>query len=175
MFERLKEDVRTVKEKDPAVKSTLEAILCSPGLHAIWGYRMANRLYRARFYFLARLFSQLCRFITGIEIHPGARIGRRFFIDHGMGIVIGETAVVGDDVIMFHGVTLGGTGREKVKRHPTLGNRVLVGAQATVLGNIQIGDDAKIGAGAIVLEAVPPRTTAVGSPARIIKKERSPD
>jgi len=170
MLKRLREDITTFKEKDPAVKSTLEVICCYPGLHAIWGYRVANRLYRARFYFLARLISQICRFFTGIEIHPGARIGRRFFIDHGMGIVIGETAVLGNDVVLYHGVTLGGTGKEKRKRHPTLGDGVLVGAGATVLGNIKIGDRAKIGAGAIVLENVPDGGTAVGIPAKVIKK-----
>jgi len=170
MFKRLKEDIQAVKEQDPAVKSTPEAIFCYPGLHAIWGYRVANKLYRARFYFLARLLSQLCRFFTGVEIHPGAKIGSRFFIDHGMGVVIGETAVIGDDVVLFHGVTLGGTGKEKIKRHPTLGDGVLVGAGATVLGNVKIGDGSRIGAGAVVMENAPPGATAVGMPARIIKK-----
>ncbi|MDA8346639.1 MAG: serine O-acetyltransferase [Thermaerobacter sp.] len=169
MFRRLREDVNMVFERDPAAKSTLEVVLTYPGLHALWFYRSAHRLYLGRHYVLARLMSQFARFVTGIEIHPGARIGRRLFIDHGTGVVIGETAEVGDDVTLYQGVTLGGTGKEHGKRHPTIGNRVMISAGARVLGAITIGDDCKIGAGAVVVKPVPPHCTVVGIPGRIVR------
>jgi len=162
------EDVRTVMERDPAVKSTWEAIWCYPGVQALWLHRAAHLLYRRRLYFLARLVATGSRMATGIDIHPGAQIGRRVFIDHGMGVVIGETAVVGDDVSMYQGVTLGGTGKDAGKRHPTVGDRVLLAAGAIVLGNISIGDDAKIGAGTVVVRSVPAGATVVGAPGRVV-------
>lgn len=146
-------------------------MLAYPGLHAIWFHRIAHRLYRWRLYTLARLVSHISRFLTGIEIHPGAQIGRRFFIDHGMGVVIGETAVIGDDCTLYQGVTLGGTGKERGKRHPTLGNNVLVGVGAKVLGNIVIGDNSRIGAGAVVVKDVPPNCTVVGIPGRVVIRD----
>jgi serine O-acetyltransferase len=168
VWQRLREDVRTVMERDPAVKSVWEALFCYPGLMALWAYRVAHVLYRHRLYFLARLLSTWARFLTGVDIHPGAQIGPRLFIDHGSGVVIGETAVVGADVTMYQGVTLGGTGKDKGKRHPTVGDRVLLSAGAKVLGNITIGHDAKIGAGAVVLRDVPPGATVVGVPGRVV-------
>jgi serine O-acetyltransferase len=162
------EDVRAVMARDPAVKSVFEAIWCYPGLHAIWLHRVAHALYRRRLFFLARLIATGARAFTGIDIHPGARIGPRVFIDHGMGVVIGETAVVGADVTMYQGVTLGGTGKEAGKRHPTVGDRVLLSAGAIVLGNITIGDDAKIGAGTVLLRSVPAGATVVGVPGRVV-------
>ena len=159
------EDIRTVFQKDPAARGLAEVLLCYPGLHAVWAYRAAHRLWQAGLYFPARLLSHLARFFTGVEIHPGAKIGRRFFIDHGMGVVIGETAEIGDDVLMYQGVVLGGTSLEPVKRHPTLGDGVVVGAGATVLGAIKIGDRSRIGAGSVVLNEVPPDTTVFGIPA----------
>lgn len=164
----LREDIRTVFQKDPAARSTAEVLLCYPGLHALWLHRLAHGLWRRRLRFLARLVSQGGRFLTGIEIHPGARIGRRFFIDHGMGVVIGETAEIGDDVLLYKGVVLGGTTLEKVKRHPTLGNGVIVGSNAVVLGAIEVGEHAKIGSGAVVVKPVPPRATVVGVPGRVV-------
>ncbi|MBI4350661.1 MAG: serine O-acetyltransferase [Elusimicrobia bacterium] len=161
----LAEDIRTVFEKDPAARSLPEVLLCYPGLHAVWLYRPAHRLWELGLRFPARLLSHLARFLTGIEIHPGAVIGRRFFIDHGMGVVIGETAEIGDDVLLYQGVVLGGTSLEHKKRHPTLGNGVVVGAGATVLGAIRIGDRSRIGAGSVVLNEVPPDTTVFGVPA----------
>lgn len=161
----LAEDIRTVFEKDPAARSLAEVLLCYPGLHAVWLYRPAHWLWGLGLCFPARLLSHLARFLTGIEIHPGAAIGRRFFIDHGMGVVIGETAEIGDDVLMYQGVVLGGTSLEHKKRHPTLGNGVVVGAGATVLGAIRIGDRSRIGAGSVVLNEVPPDTTVFGIPA----------
>jgi serine O-acetyltransferase len=154
-----------VRERDPAARSGLEILLCYPGLHALFFHRMAHFLYRHRWFLPARLVSNFSRFMTGIEIHPGAKIGRRFFIDHGMGIVIGETAEIGDDVTLFHGVTLGGTGKDKGKRHPTVENNVTVGTGAKVLGPITIGAHAKVGANAVVLKDVPPHHSAVGIPA----------
>lgn len=171
MFKRLKEDIDTVFEQDPSAKSTLEVVLTYSGLHAIWGHRLASRLYKRKYFFLARLLSQITRFFTGIEIHPGATIGRRFFIDHGMGVVIGETCEIGDNVTVYQGVTLGGTGKEKGKRHPTIKDNVLIAAGAKVLGSIVIGENAKIGAGSVVLHEVPPNSTVVGIPGKVIVKD----
>jgi serine O-acetyltransferase len=159
------EDIKTVFEKDPAARSVAEVLCCYPGLHAVWLYRPAHWLWERGFLFTARLISHLARFLTGVEIHPGARIGRRFFIDHGMGVVIGETAELGDDVLLYQGVVLGGVSLEHKKRHPTLGNGVVVGAGAAVLGAIKIGDRSRIGAGSVVLQEVPPDTTVFGVPA----------
>ncbi|MEW6228478.1 MAG: serine O-acetyltransferase [Bacillota bacterium] len=168
MFERIKEDIKVVFERDPAAKNVLEVVLCYPGLHAVIGYRIAHFFYEKRMFVVARLISHVVRFLTGIEIHPGARIGRRLFIDHGMGVVIGETAVIGDDVTLYQGVTLGGTGKEKGKRHPTIGNRVVIAAGAKVLGSFEVGDEAKIGAGAVVLKPVPTGATVVGVPGKVV-------
>ena len=167
-IDRLREDIATIRERDPAARGTLEIVLAYPGLHAVIFYRISNALWRRGVPTLPRLISHLGRFLTGIEIHPGATIGRRFFIDHGMGVVIGETAIVGDDVTLYQGVTLGGTGKERGKRHPTLGNDIIVGVGAKVLGAIEIGDGARIGGGSVVLKDVPPHTTAVGVPARAV-------
>ncbi len=172
IFSDIKRQVENIKKSDPASRSTLSIILLYPSIHAIFVYRIAHFFYKIHFYFLARLLSQISRFFTGIEIHPGATIGKGFFIDHGMGVVIGETSVVGDDVKMFHGVTLGGVGNQKGKRHPTVGNNVTIGAGAKVLGNIHIGEYANIGANAVVLKDVPPFTTVVGVPAEIKEKSR---
>jgi len=170
MFERIREDIKAVFERDPAAKNVLEVILCYPGLHAIIGYRIAHFFYQRRMFVIARLISHVVRFLTGIEIHPGARIGRRLFIDHGMGVVIGETAEIGDDVTIYQGVTLGGTGKEKGKRHPTIGNRVVIAAGAKVLGSFEVGDEAKIGAGAVVLRPVPAGATVVGVPGKVVSR-----
>ena len=175
MFREIREQIRTIFREDPAAKSVLEVLLCYPGLHAIVLHRVANRLYRARVPILPRVLSQLTRFLTGIEIHPGATIGRRFFIDHGDGVVIGETTLIGDDCLIYQGVTLGGTGKEKGKRHPTLGNRVVVGTGAKVLGNITIGDHVKIGAGSVVIKPVPAHSTVVGVPGRIVRARSAQD
>ena len=169
MFSALREQIETIKREDPAAKSTLEVLLCYPGFHAIVWHRVSHQLYRARFFVLARLISQFARFLTGIEIHPGATIGRRFFIDHGTGVVIGETTEIGDDVLLYQGVTLGGTGNESGKRHPTIGNNVVIGTGASVLGNITIGDSAKVGAGSVVVHSVPANATVVGIPGRVVK------
>jgi serine O-acetyltransferase len=169
MFRAIKEQVETIFREDPAAKSVLEIVFCYPGFHAILLHRLAHKFYGWRMRFLARLLSQIGRTLTGIEIHPGAKIGRRFFIDHGMGVVIGETAEVGDDVLLYQGVTLGGTGKEKGKRHPTLGNHVVVGTGAKVLGNIRIGDHVKIGAGSVVIRSVPDHSTVVGVPGRVVR------
>ena len=166
---RLGETLRAYQARDPAARSRLEIFLLYPGVHATLYHRLAHCLYRHRLFFLARLVSQWSRFWTGIEIHPGARIGRRFVIDHGMGIVIGETAEIGDDCLLYQGVTLGGTGKDKGKRHPTLGNNVLVGSGAKVLGPFTVGDNARIAAGAVVLSAVPEDCTAVGVPAHVVR------
>lgn len=168
MFKRMKEDIRVVFDQDPAARSAFEVVLTYSGLHAIWAYRIAHALYKRKFFFLARAVSQIARFFTGIEIHPGAQIGRRFFIDHGMGVVIGETCIIGDDCTIFQGVTLGGTGKEKGKRHPTLHNNVLVASGAKVLGSITIGENSKIGAGSVVLKDVPPNATVVGIPGKVV-------
>lgn len=162
MFRFLRTQIRVIRENDPAARSVLEILLCYPGLHSMALHFPAHWLWKRGCRLLARVISQVNRFLTGIEIHPGAQIHPSCFIDHGMGIVIGETAVIGENARLFHGVTLGGTGKDKGKRHPTLGNNVLVGARATILGPVTIGDGAKIGAGAVVLEAVPPGTTMVG-------------
>jgi len=169
MLARLKEDIQTVFTKDPAARSWWEVLTCYPGLHAILSHRLAHALWRRRFFWLARWISHLSRFLTGIEIHPGATIGRRFFIDHGMGVVIGETAEVGDDVLMYKGAVLGGTSLNKGKRHPTIGNGVVIGSNAVVLGPITIGDNTKIGSGAVVVKPVPADSTAVGVPARVVR------
>ncbi|HQU48269.1 MAG TPA: serine O-acetyltransferase [Casimicrobiaceae bacterium] len=168
MFDRLREDIAVVFDRDPAARTRFEVLTCYPGLHAlVWHRVVANRLWRSGFKWLARLVSHLGRFLTGIEIHPGATIGRRVFIDHGMGIVIGETAEIGDDTTLYHGVTLGGTSWNKGKRHPTLGRNVVVGAGAKILGPILVGDGAKVGSNAVVVRDVPAGATAVGIPARI--------
>lgn len=167
-FKLLHEDITSVFERDPAAKSLLEVLLCYPGLQALWAHRINHWLWTHGFTLTARLHSQWVRLITGIEIHPGAQIGRRFFIDHGMGVVIGETTIVGDDVTLYQGVTLGGTGKEKGKRHPTLGNDIVVGANASVLGNITIADNCRIGSGSVVLRDVPTGSTIVGVPGHIV-------
>ncbi len=169
MFDTIREQINTVFERDPAAKSRLEILLCYPGLHAILLHRLAHRLYQWQVPLLPRLMSQFSRFLTGIEIHPGATIGRRFFIDHGSGVVIGETTEIGDDVLLYQGVTLGGTGHEKGKRHPTLGNHVVVGTGAKVLGNILIGDHVKIGAGSVVVRPAPAYSTVIGVPGHIVR------
>jgi serine O-acetyltransferase len=167
MLKQIHEDIETVFSEDPAARSRLEVLLCYPGLHALWLHRIAHRFYKKRIYFLARLISHVCRFFTQIEIHPGARIGRHFFIDHGAGVVIGETAEIGDNVLIYQGVVLGGTSLEKKKRHPTIGNEVVIGAGAVLLGPIIVGDGAQIGAGSVVIHDVPPEKTVVGVPARV--------
>lgn len=171
MFEKIKEDIRMVKEKDPAARTTLEILLAYSGLHAVIFHRIAHWFYLRKFYLIARLISQFSRFLTGIEIHPGAKIGKGLLIDHGSGVVIGETAEIGDNCLIYQGVTLGGTGKEHGKRHPTLGNNVMVGSGARVLGPFKVGDNAKIAANAVVLEEVPENSTAVGVPARIVRIE----
>lgn len=171
MIKDLYLDAKNIKEKDPAAKNILEVIILYQGFHILVYHRIAHFLYKKKIYFLARLISQIGRFFTGIEIHPGAKIGKRLFIDHGMGIVIGETAEVGNDCTIYHGVTLGGTGKDKHKRHPTVGNNVMIGAGAKIIGAINIGDNVKIGAGAVVLKDIEANTTAVGVPInRIIKR-----
>ena len=170
MFRQLKEDIACVRERDPAARSVLEVLLLYPGLKAIRMHRRANWCYRHRLFFLARWISQRAAHKTGIEIHPAAKIGRRFFIDHGTGVVIGETAEIGDDVTIYQGVTLGGTGKDTGKRHPTIGNNVMIGAGAKVLGPFKVGENSNIAAGAVVLEEIPPDSTAVGVPARVVKR-----
>ena len=168
MFRAIKEQINTIYKEDPAAKNALEVLLCYPGLHAVVWHWLAHGLYRWGVPLLPRLISQFSRLVTGIEIHPGARIGRRFFIDHGMGVVIGETAEIGDDVLLYQGVTLGGTGGGKGKRHPTIGDHVVIGTGAKVLGNITVGERSKIGAGSVVVKSVPPHSTVVGVPGRIV-------
>jgi serine O-acetyltransferase len=167
----VREDVNTVLEHDPAAKSRLEIYLCYAGLHAVWFYRINHGLWKHQFLLLARWLSQVARFLTGIEIHPGAQIGRRLFIDHGLGVVIGETAIVGDDVTLYQGVTLGGTGKEHGKRHPTIEDNVVIGGGAKVLGNITVGRNCRIGAGSVVLRDVPEDSTVVGVPGHIIFRQ----
>lgn len=172
MFEKVREDIQTVFERDPAARNIWEVIFCYPGLHAIWLHRLAHFFWKHKFVFLSRFVSHISRFFTGVEIHPGARIGRRFFIDHGMGVVIGETSEIGDDVLLYQGVVLGGTTLEKKKRHPTIGNYVVIGAGATILGPIKVGDGAKIGSGSVVVKSVPPGATVVGIPGKIMERKK---
>jgi serine O-acetyltransferase len=167
-FQSVREDIACIFERDPAARSYFEVLLCYPGLHAVWGHHFSHWLWQHGLRFLARFNSQVLRFFTGIEIHPGAEIGRRFFIDHGMGVVIGETAVVGDDVTLYQGVTLGGTGKEHGKRHPTIGDNVVIGTGARVLGNIRVGENCRIGANSVVLRSVPDNSTVVGVPGHIV-------
>jgi serine O-acetyltransferase len=174
MFNGLKEDIRTVFIKDPAARSVLEILLCYPGLHALWAHRVAHYLWQHHFRLLARIISHLSRFFTGIEIHPGAKIGRRCFIDHGSGVVIGETAEIGDDVLLYQGVVLGGTTLEKRKRHPTLGNGVEMGSGSIALGPITIGDGARIGSSSVVIKSVPSGVTVVGIPGRVVTRGERP-
>ncbi|WP_163102733.1 serine O-acetyltransferase [Peribacillus alkalitolerans] len=171
MFKKLKEDIEVVFDQDPAARSYLEVILTYSGLHAIWAHRVAHGFFKRKWFFLARIISQISRFFTGIEIHPGAKIGRRFFIDHGMGVVIGETCEIGDNVTVFQGVTLGGTGKEKGKRHPTIKDNVLIATGAKVLGSIIVGENSKIGAGSVVLKEVPANSTVVGIPGKVVIKD----
>ncbi len=167
MIKTLIEDIRTVLREDPAARSAMEVLCCYPGLHALWSHRIAHALWKHKWRFSARLISHVNRFFTNVEIHPGARIGKRFFIDHGAGVVIGETAEIGDDVLLYQGVVLGGTSLAKTKRHPTIGNGVVIGAGAILLGPIIVGDGAKIGAGSVVIKDIPPEKTVVGVPARV--------
>src|ERR1700687_2351037 len=169
MFSAIREQIDTIFREDPAAKSVIEIVLCYPGFQAILMHRLSHRLYRAQVPLLPRVLSQISRFLTGIEIHPGARIGRRFFIDHGMGVVIGETSEIGDDVLMYQNATLGGTGNEGGKRHPTIGNNVVIGTGAKVLGNIRIGNFVKVGAGSVVIRSVPDYSTVVGIPGRVVR------
>ena len=165
----LGEHIRAIKREDPAAKSSLEILLCYPGLHAVLFHNISHWLYRHKRYVLARLVSHFARFLTGIEIHPGAKLGERLFIDHGLGVVIGETAEIGNDVLLYQGVTIGGTGSQQGKRHPTLGNRVVVGTGASVLGNITLGDDVRVGAGSVVVHSVPNGSTVVGIPGKVVR------
>nr|WP_238388358.1 serine O-acetyltransferase [Sinimarinibacterium sp. NLF-5-8] len=174
MFDRIREDIASVFDRDPAARTTWEVLTCYPGLHAVWGHRLSHWLWTHGLRWLARLNSNIARWFTGIEIHPGARIGRRFFIDHGLGVVIGETAEIGDDVTLYQGVTLGGTSWSKGKRHPTLENNVVIGAGAKVLGPFTVGAGARVGSNAVVVKAVPAGATAVGIPARIVSGEVVP-
>ncbi len=174
MFKSLKEDIQTVFAKDPAARNVPEVILCYPGLHALWFHRLAHFLWQHKLRLLARLISHTSRFLTGIEIHPGAKIGRRFFIDHGAGVVIGETAEIGDDVLLYQGAVLGGTTLKKGKRHPTIGNNVEIGTGAIALGAITIGDGTRIGSGSVVVKSVPPGSTVVGIPGRVTEEHREP-
>lgn len=171
MFRQIKEDIACVKQRDPAARSALEILFLYPGMKAIRMHRRAYWCYHHRLFFLARMISQRAAEKTGIEIHPAAKIGKRFFIDHGTGVVIGETAIIGDDVTLYQGVTLGGTGHDTGKRHPTIGNNVLIGAGAKVLGPFTVGDNTNIAAGAVVLNEIPPNSTAVGVPARVVKRD----
>ncbi|HBG47954.1 MAG TPA: serine O-acetyltransferase [Cyanobacteria bacterium UBA9971] len=165
---RIKEDIQTIFDNDPAAKTLLEVILCYPGLHALLMHRLAHKLYKKEIPLLPRLISNISRIITGVEIHPGAQIGKQFFIDHGMGVVIGETTIIGDNVLVYQGVTLGGTGKETGKRHPTLKNDIVVGSGAKILGNITIGNNVRVGAGSVVIEDVPDDSTVVGIPGRVV-------
>jgi serine O-acetyltransferase len=170
-FKSVREDIAAVFDTDPAARSYFEVLFCYPGLHAVWAHHWNRWLWRHRMRFLARFSSQVTRLLTGIEIHPGAQIGRRLFIDHGMGIVIGETTIIGDDVTLYQGVTLGGTGKEKGKRHPTIGNNVSIGSGAKILGNISVGDNCRVGAGSVVLRSVPDNSTIVGVPGHIVLRD----
>lgn len=175
MFKTIREDIQSVLDRDPAARNTLEILLCYPGLHAIWAHRLSHWLWTHGLRLLARWLSQIVRGITGIEIHPGASIGRKLFIDHGMGVVIGETAEVGDCVTLYHGVTLGGTSLEKTKRHPTIGDHVVIGAGAKVLGAIRVGANSRIGANAVVVKSTPPNSVVVGVPGQVVVKSTLPD
>ncbi|MDT9027676.1 MULTISPECIES: serine O-acetyltransferase [Rossellomorea] len=168
MFKSFREDIEVVFDQDPAARNYLEVILTYSGLHAIWAHRIAHAFFKRKFFFIARVISQVSRFFTGVEIHPGAKIGRRFFIDHGMGVVIGETCEIGDNVTLFQGVTLGGTGKEKGKRHPTIQDNALIATGAKVLGSIVVGENSKVGAGSVVLKDVPPNSTVVGIPGKVV-------
>ena len=168
LYARIRDDIDSILERDPAARSRLEVFFCYPGLWAVWFQRISHALWRSRFYFFARLLSQVARFFTGVDIHPGAILGRRLFIDHATGVVIGETAIVGDDVTMYQGVTLGGTGKGHGKRHPTVCDGVFIGNNANVLGDITIGENSRVGAGSVVLSDVPPDSTVVGVPAHIV-------
>ncbi|GAB3795884.1 serine O-acetyltransferase [Virgibacillus kimchii] len=170
IFKRMREDMAVVFEQDPAARTNIEVFLTYSGLHAVWNHRIAHWFYKKRLFFIARAISQISRFFTGIEIHPGAKIGRRLFIDHGMGVVIGETCEIGDNVTIFQGVTLGGTGNEKGKRHPTVEDNALISTGAKILGNIVIGESAKVGGGSVVLKDVPAHSTVVGIPGRVVKQ-----
>ena len=174
MLRTLREDIQTIFARDPAARSVAEVIFCYPGLHALWFHRLAHFLWKHKLHLLARFVSHLSRFLTEIEIHPGAQIGRRFFIDHGAGVVIGETAEVGDDVLMYQGAVLGGTTLKKEKRHPTIGNNVVIGTRSAALGAITIGDGANIGSGSVVIKSVPPGATVVGIPGRIVEDRHKP-
>lgn len=171
VFSQIKEDIKTIYDKDPAAENLLEVLFCYPGLHALILHRIAHKLSYWKIPLIPRIISNISRFFTGIEIHPQARIGRRFFIDHGMGVVIGATTIIGDDVLLYQGVTLGGTGNEHGKRHPTLGNNIVVGSGAKVLGNIEIGSNSRIGAGSVVVDSVPENSTVVGIPGRIVRQK----
>lgn len=171
VFSIIKEDIKTIYEKDPAAENILEVLFCYPGLHALIMHRIAHKLNYWKIPLIPRILSNISRFFTGIEIHPAARIGRRFFIDHGMGVVIGATTIIGDDVLLYQGVTLGGTGNEHGKRHPTLGDNIVVGSGAKVLGNIEIGSNSRIGAGSVVVDSVPENSTVVGIPGRIVRQK----
>jgi serine O-acetyltransferase len=171
MLRSIREDIAAILESDPAASSYFEVVTVYPGLHAVWAHRLSHWLWRHGMRFLARFVSQVARVFTGVEIHPGAELGRRLFIDHGMGTVIGETAIVGDDVTLYQGVTLGGTGKEKGKRHPTLGNSIVIGSGAKLLGNITIGDNCRVGAGSVVLRSVPANSTIVGVPGHIVLRD----
>lgn len=170
LWRTVKSDIDAVFENDPAARSWFEVVFTYAGLHAIWSHRIAHFFYRRRLFSIARLISQVSRFFTGIEIHPGARIGNKLFIDHGMGVVIGETCEIGDEVVIYQGVTLGGTGKEKGKRHPTIGNRVVIASGAKVLGSFKVGDHSNIGANSVVLREIPSNSTVVGIPGRIVKR-----
>jgi serine O-acetyltransferase len=170
-FKSVREDIASVFENDPAARSYVEVLLCYPGLHAVWCHHWNHWLWRHNMRFLARFCSQISRLFSGIEIHPGAEIGRRLFIDHGMGVVIGETSIVGDDVTLYQGVTLGGTGKEKGKRHPTIGNNVSIGSGAKILGNVRVGNNCRVGAGSVVLRNVPDNSTIVGVPGHIVLRD----
>ncbi len=174
MMKRLREDIASIFERDPAARSTLEVVCCYPGLHAVWLHRVARWFWKRRLFFLGRFVSHFGRFLTGIEIHPGATIGRRFFIDHGMGVVIGETAEIGDDVTLYHGVTLGGVSLERAKRHPTIGDNVVIGSGSKVLGPFTVGNGSKIGSNSVVIREVPPNSTVVGIPGRIVLSPEKP-
>jgi serine O-acetyltransferase len=171
VFQKIREDIQSVLDRDPAATTTLSVLANYPGLHAVWAHRVNHWLWQHNYRLLARFLSQISRHFTGIEIHPGATVGRRLFIDHGMGVVVGETAIIGDDVTIYHGVTLGGTSLAKKKRHPTLGNGVTIGNTSSVLGDIVVGDNSRVGAGSVVLRDVPPNTTVVGVPAHIVYRD----